>query len=558
MLKKNIYRWHRRLSLIIAIPVILSATSGLMHPIMTNLRPSVATQGIRPLAIDSSQLLLPLEVALDSNHIDSISKVRVVHIDTNWFYQVQRGVADIPVYLSSRTGKQLPNGDWLYAQYLARQFLEGQPRNADRLETLRKRTIGGPVAEGMMHNGISMAMTMDMPSTMPDCCNAATSSVLNAKGSKVLDEARLTTFDDEYNEINRLLPVYKVSFDRSDGIRVYVETVQDRFSLVVDNRRATFNRVFQYIHTYRWLDFLGEGKHVVEFLLMAIAFLTTVMGVYIFFATTSKKVPGNRNVKARRNHRYTAIAISLFTLMFTFSGGYHALNKLKEDTRDRYFVSNRFAKRDIRLDYALLAAAVRRPITGISLVRMGQDQYWQATTLRKADSSASGKAKPKDLMKDMQVVVPPVSYVNAATWKVLPDGESRYATYLATQFSGHSPADILSTVQITKFDRDYNFTDKRLPVWKVSYPQNSHERYYVETSTGSLSVRVNDWDLVEGYSFAVLHKHEFLGGIGKWAKDTSTMFWAAAQVFMVGLGLFLYFKWVRKRKKIIINQLTNQ
>ena len=592
MLKKSIYQWHRRLSLIIALPLVLSAGSGFMHPIMTNFRPSVATQGLRPEVIDSSQLRLTLQAALDSNHIDSISRFRVVHIDETWFYQVRRGVTDVPVYLSTRTGRRLPNGDWLYAQWLARQFLEG-PGAMKGSEVTGERKIGsgageaddgrrgmhgnaaagaagatadGPVGAGEMQRGMRMAgmrnrteamqMTVELPSVMPDCCNAATASVLDAPGSKVQNVSRLTQFDEEYNEINRLLPVYKVSFNRPDGIRVYVETMQDRFSLAVDNRRGTFNKVFQFIHTYQWLDFLGAGKQVVEFLLMAIAFLTTVLGIYIFFSTRSKQVPGNGYVKARRNHRYTAIVISLFTLMFTFSGGYHALYKLKEDTRNNYFVKDKFAVRDLRLDYGRLMAAVRRPVIGISVVRMGGAGYWQVTTLRKAagtgmaaDGSANGKGGRKDLMKDMQVAAPVVTYVNVASGEVLPDGECRYAQYLATLFSGYPATDIVATGQITKFDRDYNFTDKRLPVWKVSYPENGHERYYVETATGSLSVRVNDWDLVEGYSFALLHKHEFLGGIGKWAKDTSTMFWAASQFFMVALGLFLYFRWVRKRQK---------
>lgn len=505
MSKKNIYRWHRIFSLIIAIPLILSAGSGIMHPIMTNLRPVIATQALQPVSIDSSQLGVSLSLALDSNHIDTISRLRVVHIDTNWFYQVQRDEKDVPVYLSTRTGKRLPNGDWLYAQWLARQFLEGAEKSK---------------AHSKMPQ--SLAITVPLPLPPPDCCGAATSSVLNAKGAKVLDEERLIQFDDEYGAINRLLPVYKVSFDRPDGIRIYVQTTQDRFSLAVDSRRAAFNGVFRYIHTFRWLDFLGAGKLWIEFLLMALAFLTTIMGVYLFFSTRSKKVPGNAYVKARRNHRYTAIVISLFTLMFTFSGGYHALSKLKKDDRNDYFVTNRFAAKDIDLDFGKLRAATRRPLCGVSLVRMGTERYWQVST-------------------------PSVSYVNVFDGALLPDGEGRYADWLATQFSGHPPTEIVATIPITKFDREYNFTDKRLPVYKVSYPSNSHERYYVETSTGSLSVRVNDWDLMESYSFALLHKHEFLGGIGKWAKDTSTMLWAAAQLFMVGLGLFLYFKWVRRR-----------
>lgn len=490
---------------------------------MTNIRPAVVTQGLAPMAIDSGALRVSPEAALDSNHIDSVSRVRMVHIDTNWFYQVQRWGEDVPVYLSTRNGHKLYQGDWLYAQWLARQFLEGSGRSGDS------------------------AAAADMDGSM-DCCGAATSCVLHARGAKILGAVRLTDFDEEYNEINRLLPVYRVSFARPDGIRIYVETVQDRYALAVDNRRATLNRIFEYIHTYEWLNFLGKGKYIVMFLLIGLAFVTTLLGIFIFFSTASRRVRGNRYVRARRNHRYTAIVISLFTLAFTFSGAYHCLTKLKTVPREQYVA--RFSAHGLRFDPAALTAVCRGRIAGIGLVNVEGGRFWR---VKMADGAGSGAAAPaasapvkKDLMRDMRVSAPKMVYVSVDNGAILPDGEQRYARWLATQFSGRPVSAIVSTTLITKFTGDYNFADKRLPVWKVAYPENHHERYYVETSSGCLAVRVDDVDAIEAYSFALLHKHEFLGGLGKSVKDFSTMFWAAAQVLLVALGLVLY---VRSRRR---------
>ena len=518
-MKKKIYKWHRTLSLIIAIPVILWAASGFMHPLMTNIRPKIATQGIAPVAIDSSMIRLNLEQALLQNGIDSFCNVRLVHIDTNWFYQVQKKYNAIPDYLSVKTGKLLKRGDWLYAQYLAKIFLEGNQKDTTTTAT------GMPV---------------------PDCCDAASICVLkNTKGSQVTDAVRLTAFDNEYKSINRLLPVYKVNFDRADGIRVYVETTQDRFAFAMDNRRAAFDTFFRLVHTWAWLDLLGKGKYLVEFLLVSLAFITTLMGVYIFFTTKSKKVNGNGLVKARRNHRYTAIVVALFTLMFTFSSGYHALSKLQEDTRDRFYAHPLFAAKDIRFSLPALMAAVKKPVINIGLVQINGKNYWQVF------EPAAGKSKTgtgKDLMKSMQVAAPQVDYVSTGYTTILPDGEASYARYLATLFSGHPESSIRSVQLQTRFDNEYNFTDKRLPVWKVDYNLNGHERWYVETSTGRLSVMVNNSELAEGYSFATLHKHEFMGWGGKTLKDISTMFWAASQIIMVTIGLVLYVKWRNKKR----------
>ena len=509
---KNIYRWHRRLSLLIALPVILSAGSGILHPIMTNIRPAVATQGLAPMALGPASVLVSPEVALDSNHIDSVSRLRLVHIDSNWFYQIQRWGDDVPVYLSAKNGHKLYQGDWLYAQWLARQFLEGG------------------------HGPAGPPMVVSMSSDEPDCCNEATSSVLNAGGSRVLGAVRLTDFDAEYNEVNRLLPVYRVAFDRPDGIRIYVETTQDRFALAVDNRRAAFNRVFEYIHTYQWLNFLGKGRLVVEFLLIGLAFVTTVLGIYIFFSTSSKRVAGNGYVRARRNHRYTAIVVSLFTLAFTFSGAFHALSKFKAVPRAQYVA--RFAAAGLRADVFTLALVAGGPVSGMSLVNVDGEMFWRVRMLKGGGT--------RDLMRDMRSDGPTTVYVRVNDGGVLPDGEQRYARWLAGHFSGVAESDIVSTTLITKFNADYNFANKRLPVWRVAYRGNHHERYYVETASGALAVRVNDLDAIESYSFALLHKHEFLGGLGKSVKDFSTMFWAAAQLLLVALGLVL---WVASRRR---------
>ncbi|HEY0273080.1 MAG TPA: hypothetical protein VGC22_07830, partial [Chitinophaga sp.] len=100
--------------------------------------------------------------------------------------------------------------------------------------------------------------------------------------------------------------------------------------------------------------------------------------------------------------------------------------------------------------------------------------------------------------------------------------------------------DILATEPVTAFGGEYEFIDKRLPVVKVSYGGAAPVRYYVETSTSTLSVAVSDKDLVEGYSFALLHKHHFWDGLGKTVRDASTVIGALLNVLAVVVGLILY------------------
>jgi hypothetical protein len=520
MFRKKIYTWHRTLSLIIAIPVLLWAVSGFMHPLMTNIRPKVFTQKLPPVAIDSKHIRVPLSIALQKNHITDFHSVRLIHIDTNFFYQVQQTVNKAPVYLSTYNGKLLPSGDWLYAQYLARQFLDGPPSSSPVTAAIT------PVAvvEEEGH----------------DCCNAATACVLkNSTGSKIGNVSRLTSFNEEYKSINRLLPVYRISFNRPDGIRVYVETTQDRFAFAMDNKRAVYDTIFQWFHTWSWLDALGNAKLVIIIAISLLAFCTSLLGIYIFCISKTKKPNKHTLLKARRNHRYTAITAAVFTLAWSFSGAWHALAKFEKDNRDDYFINNSFSP-DVDFNFTRLQQLVHQPISNINLVKMNNGLYWRITMLpATAHHSTSHKM---DGMKNTEAVMPLVTLVNAAGYSILPKGEEKYAAYLAGIFSNHPTNDIQQVTPVTKFNDEYNFTDKRLPVWKVSYALNNNERYYIETSSGKLSVRVDDTGLAEGYSFALFHKHHFMDWAGKKARDASTMVWAAMQVLMVAVGLILWWR----------------
>lgn len=524
MFRKYMYQWHRTLSLIIAVPVILWAISGFMHPIMTNIRPKIATQMLVPDTVNNSKLKTGLANALKLNKIDSFTQVRLVHITDNWFYQVQISPEKEPVYLAAANGKILKRGNWLYAQYLAKQFLEGQEKTNGNQQD----SVANSKAEH-------------------DCCDEAARCVLTTKkGAAVTEAILITSFDEEYKSINKILPVYKVSFNRTDGIRIYVETTQDRFCFAVDNQRALFNRLFVLIHSFGWLDFMGNYKLTIEIALTLGALLTTLFGLYIFFTTQSKKSNGNKVMKIRKMHRISSVSIALFTLMFSFSGAYHALKKFSEDTRYRYFDRHVFTAQEAILDLQDLTAVIKKPITNVSLVSIYGKTYWQVST--QAGHKNMPVQKNSHQMKNGTMPNPAAIYVSVADNQILPKGEIQYARYLANLFSKHTVKDIQKTETITKFAGEYGFANKRLPVWKVSYASNYHERYYVETATGKLSVRMDDVDMLEGYSFAFLHKHEFLTPISKGVKDFSTMFWAAAQVVMVVIGLVLYIR-VRNRMK---------
>jgi hypothetical protein len=149
-------------------------------------------------------------------------------------------------------------------------------------------------------------------------------------------------------------------------------------------------------------------------------------------------------------------------------------------------------------------------------------------------------------MKDGKATASPVLYIKNSDYSVLPEGDQQYAGSLAACYSGQPAQTALSATPVTAFNDEYNFTDKRLPVWRVGYPGAGHPRYYVETSSGQLAAFVNDAVWREGYSFSVFHKHHFMDWGGKTVRDGSTLFWAFIQVVMVTIGLLL---WIQKNRR---------
>jgi uncharacterized iron-regulated membrane protein len=85
---------------------------------------------------------------------------------------------------------------------------------------------------------------------------------------------------------------------------------------------------------------------------------------------------------------------------------------------------------------------------------------------------------------------------------------------------------------------------KRLPVLKASYADDQHSALFIDPLDGALAGRVNDGDRAEGWSFAYLHKWEWLGGISKTVKDVALSLIALAHLLLVFGGLYLW----RKRR----------
>ena len=320
----------------------------------------------------------------------------------------------------------------------------------------------------------------------------------------------LTGFSSEYAFINRLLPAARVDTAREDGLRLYVDLYQDRLGTLVDDRKAWFSLLFQQLHSFAWLQHAGTWRVVLMLVLLASVALTALLGLALFIAR--RRAP----TRLRRLHGWGGMLLALVSLSFLASGTWHLLHK-------------RAAPAPL-VDYAAqlsTAKLVGAPAPewlppGDSLYRLHLVELDGEPTWRlEADHAlfyrtAGGEPLP-----------------GAAAQRYL---QQRFAYYAAQRGLGQ-PREIQLQ---ERFDHEYGFIFKRLPVLKASYDDADNSALFLDPVDGALAARVSNADRLEGAIFAYLHKWELLNHLGKVTKDLLLSLSALSLLLLACTGLWLH------------------
>jgi hypothetical protein len=103
----------------------------------------------------------------------------------------------------------------------------------------------------------------------------------------------------------------------------------------------------------------------------------------------------------------------------------------------------------------------------------------------------------------------PAIYFDAKTGEESELNDKDIAVYYAGVYSKIAADKIVSTELIANFGMDYDFRNKRLPVWKVRYDNDAGDVLFIDPANGVLVDSVKDNDVYETYSFSFLHKWNF-------------------------------------------------
>lgn len=495
-IRKNIYKWHKVIGLITIIPVIFWCLSGLMHPFLAHwFKPQIANEFIVPKPLNQEQIKLTLKEVLAKNKIQQFKNFRLVEFNNATYYQVKK-VNDTWLYFSTQTGIELPDGDKKYAEYLARYFLADSTSNVKSI-------------------------------------------------------TQVTEFSTQYKYINRLLPVWKVSFDRSDAMDVYVETPYSRLGTFNPTSRKIFLWIFDNFHNWTFLSTISNNTLRISIMLifLSIIVISSLSGVVIYgFLWGKFKNPNPENKKGilKKYHRQIGISVAFVSFAFAFSGGYHATRKLEPNTLPKMIYESTFSGADLN-DSLVLNQIDYKRLSNLSIVKTDNSIFYQVFYTKTT-------TKPNETI-----------YINAKDGLEWKDGNSEYAVFLASRFQENCSGfgtnkvcceygevdnikstdrmKVLKTELVPSFEkREYGFAFKRLPVVRVSLDTPEKTNYYIETCTSRLAAKIENGDRYEGYSFAILHKFLFMDWAGKNIRDIVMMLSALGVLTVSILGLMLYLK----------------
>jgi hypothetical protein len=461
--RRNIYRWHRVTGLIVALPILLWSVSGFLHPVINSFKPEVSNGMLPTSVIDTNKIHISLQQALQQNGIAMIHNFRIVMVDSCYYYQIQQLNNDTLTYLNCNDGKLIKDGDPWYASYLAQRYLS-EPIQKDKSNKSHSHEMDGDITA--LATNFHTATFFSKP--------------------KVTDVELIKNFSKEYKSSNVLLPVYRVNFDRTDGIRLYIETSTDRLATAIDNKRAWFIDFFAIAHTWSFLDGIGGAKNAILGIISLLCFISSVLGFFVYNIINKKK----NSSSAKAWHRTLGNVFVLTTALYGISGSWHAFHKLSEKS-EKAIVADRsqFSAEELNLclgDFGKYINANEK-LANVSIVKINGESYWQLFI-------SKGKDKQK-------------KYVNTNTLAELDGGDIEYACSLACNFSGRAFHTITHKKGLNGFTDRYTMMNKRLPVVEVVFKGN--DRYYVETATGHLSTVTNSYDKAERFSFNNFHMHHY-------------------------------------------------
>ena len=412
-LLKTAISLHRLLAWFAGAGLLVWGLSGLLHPLMTTFGPQQSVYRPPAAALALEGILDPGEI-LQRAGIDTAVAVQVVVTGHGNVLQVTETSMAPRRYFDVHTGEELADQDRRYAEYLARHYLGGQ---------VAARSV----------QAISLQ----------------------------------DNFDLEYPQVNRLLPVWRIDFAGDDRLTAYVHTETASLAAVNDDFKRILQTGVQWFHTWDWLPARAEWlRMTLSTLLVGSIFCLCISGVVMLLRIHRKgAAPGLRGW-----HRIGAWALVLPVFMLSGSGLYHLWLMAIDPPQSflRHAAPLDLAGVSIPLGTQWRELSEGLQVDRLSLVRNAQGVLLYRLGLGAPGAAPEGERAIRNARFDGVPATGPALYIDAVSGEPWQPGDRELAVQIVEAATGLPRSAVSATTLVTRFGVDYDFRNKRVPVWRLS------------------------------------------------------------------------------------------
>lgn len=338
-------------------------------------------------------------------------------------------------------------------------------------------------------------------------------------------------FDSAYPSVNRLLPVYQVEFE--DGLSLYVHTESLSLGGITNRYHTRLQAVFRHLHAWQWLDGTPRLKAVIMTLLLGSALVLALTGLWLLIRLPFK----SKRKGLRRWHYALSWVLVIPVLLYLMTGIYHFGYKyFQPDSEGLTLPQAQTLPEYLQLPRALMSEETLSVNSAALVQGEPGDWYWRLS-LHNPDQAADRHSRFAGQARESGAEFIPLSA------SAVPMTDSAYGRLLAQRFTGVESSELGDQTQVRHFGPDYDFRNKRLPVWQIDIPGG---RVFVDTASGQLIERQAHSTRWERYSFSLVHKwgllRPLLGPDGRDILVVVVMLWVVV-LGALGFGL----RWQRRR-----------
>lgn len=456
-----VYKTHKSLAWLAFSALLLWGLSGLLHPLMSAFGVQQAVFAPPRRALDMSQSL-PLQDILRQAGIAQAQAVRVVVSTPANLLQVTTTQHAPRRYFALDDGHEIVEHDAAHAEFVARHYLG----------------LLGP------ENKVSKVEWIDQ-------------------------------FSNEYPSVNRLLPVYKVSFDRPDQLTAWVYTETNSLAAVSDSRKAAMQTLFQWVHTWSFMPTSLEWPRVAVIGAWVGLLAGTGLGGLFMLLAIRRRVEPKR---AKSWHRAGGWVLSVPLIALAGSGVYHLFQYAGTQSPPVLALQQPIPLDQLKFKLPPEWKSITQglPVNGLSLVQSPQGELVIRLGLANTNTPEPLSANAlRNARFDGITPTGPAVYLKADSGQVWAEGDRELAIGLALKHTGAPKEAILDTELVTRFGGLYDFRNKRLPVWRIDLGAPVNGSVFIDTNSGALVDITADSAKLERWSFSVLHKWNFLQAFGR-------------------------------------------